>query len=616
MRVNVAAAGSDGTIGGPGGTPVSTTLTAFGLAACQAVATSNVSSLNGLQTIDGYTLQSGDRILLTGQGTASQNGVWQAAVGAWIRPTDFSSGTTYTGSRKVDILTGSVGGGSTWLLGTSPCTVDTTSQTWQLQVAASVVVVKQGQGQSPGRLGYKTLPQDADYMLSVVGSGVGAINTKTGNTDYSVASGDMAGVVNSAINNLLSGGGPTGGLGGCVKFDGILQVASQIVLFPNVTLRGSGQHGYFGTSAFGSLIDSTFNGACILIQQDTRQSTFPHLADFNLTGNSGTTQDGVGFAVNGTGRGVWDTVVRNVGIFSVRYGYNVNGTTNGSGQVKLFCNNCYVEGDTSAFFVSAGSPMVWVDQCFLQSSGNCFDGGSAAGGFASIRASNLLSSSGVAVVPVLNGDTIVTGNYIANCQQALTALASVSRLVFSANEVVNTGTPSLPGVSLNSFASNTVIAIIGNVFSDSRGASAVTNHISLAPTGNVDMVTVSGNTLRGQQGDAIIARLSGPTGNQMLVKGNGGYNDTKGIIANPFGAGHIGVAGSAAAPAASTGYFCMPTDLFLSVSGGTGVAIRIFDPTGTSIVSGLSTYTGMLPAGYEISFGPFSVAPTVVACVM
>lgn len=48
-----------------------------------AVATANVSSLSGLQTIDGYTLLAGDRVLLVGQTTASQNGVYTAASGAW-----------------------------------------------------------------------------------------------------------------------------------------------------------------------------------------------------------------------------------------------------------------------------------------------------------------------------------------------------------------------------------------------------------------------------------------------------------------------------------------------------------------------------------------------------
>lgn len=51
------------------------------------VAVANV-TLSGLQTIDGVTLVNNDRVLLTAQTTASQNGVYVASSGAWTRATD------------------------------------------------------------------------------------------------------------------------------------------------------------------------------------------------------------------------------------------------------------------------------------------------------------------------------------------------------------------------------------------------------------------------------------------------------------------------------------------------------------------------------------------------
>lgn len=56
----------------------------------------NVASLSGLLVIDGYQTVAGDRVLLTAQSTASQNGVWVAASGAWTRPADFAHGTVFT----------------------------------------------------------------------------------------------------------------------------------------------------------------------------------------------------------------------------------------------------------------------------------------------------------------------------------------------------------------------------------------------------------------------------------------------------------------------------------------------------------------------------------------
>jgi hypothetical protein len=63
-------------------------------AAVKAVATSAVASLSGLATtVDGVPLDTdGMRVLLTAQGTATQNGIWAVHSGAWTRPTDFAAG--------------------------------------------------------------------------------------------------------------------------------------------------------------------------------------------------------------------------------------------------------------------------------------------------------------------------------------------------------------------------------------------------------------------------------------------------------------------------------------------------------------------------------------------
>jgi len=54
--------------------------------------TANLVALSGLQTIDGYTLQAGDRVLVKNQTTATQNGVYDAASGAWTRSSDSNTG--------------------------------------------------------------------------------------------------------------------------------------------------------------------------------------------------------------------------------------------------------------------------------------------------------------------------------------------------------------------------------------------------------------------------------------------------------------------------------------------------------------------------------------------
>lgn len=56
-------------------------------ASVRAVANANI-TLSGTQTIDGVSIIAGDRVLVRGQSTATQNGVYVCAAGAWSRATD------------------------------------------------------------------------------------------------------------------------------------------------------------------------------------------------------------------------------------------------------------------------------------------------------------------------------------------------------------------------------------------------------------------------------------------------------------------------------------------------------------------------------------------------
>lgn len=96
-----------------------------------ALATSNVTPLQNSQTIDGVALKMNDRVLLTGQTTASQNGVWVCnTTGNWTRPLDFTSGSNAVG-KMVAVRAGTTYANSIYhVAGTSTVIVDTDSQTW------------------------------------------------------------------------------------------------------------------------------------------------------------------------------------------------------------------------------------------------------------------------------------------------------------------------------------------------------------------------------------------------------------------------------------------------------------------------------------------------------
>jgi len=82
--------------------------------------TANI-TLSGLQTIDGYSAVAGNRALVKDQSTASQNGIYAVAAGAWTRVTDFDSNVNneIDLGAEVWVSNGTVNGGSRWTLTTT-----------------------------------------------------------------------------------------------------------------------------------------------------------------------------------------------------------------------------------------------------------------------------------------------------------------------------------------------------------------------------------------------------------------------------------------------------------------------------------------------------------------
>lgn len=69
------------------------------------VSTGNL-TLSGTQTVNGVALVAGDRILVNAQTTATQNGIYIVASGAWTRATDFDESTEIQQGTKVSTTDG------------------------------------------------------------------------------------------------------------------------------------------------------------------------------------------------------------------------------------------------------------------------------------------------------------------------------------------------------------------------------------------------------------------------------------------------------------------------------------------------------------------------------
>lgn len=87
-------------------------------------------TLSGEQTIDGV-LTSASRVLLTGQTTAANNGIYVTAAGSWARSTDADADSEVKSGMQVYVNQGTSYGKTLWVLDTAdPITVGSTSLTF------------------------------------------------------------------------------------------------------------------------------------------------------------------------------------------------------------------------------------------------------------------------------------------------------------------------------------------------------------------------------------------------------------------------------------------------------------------------------------------------------
>lgn len=112
---------------------------------CRVATTASI-TLSGLQTIDGITLSSGDRVLVKDQSTSSQNGIYTAASSSWTRATDFDSAAEVTSGAFVFVEAGSANAGKGYVLTTlNPISVGTTPLTFtQFSEAGAITVGASG----------------------------------------------------------------------------------------------------------------------------------------------------------------------------------------------------------------------------------------------------------------------------------------------------------------------------------------------------------------------------------------------------------------------------------------------------------------------------------------
>jgi phage-related tail fiber protein len=235
-----------------------------------AVATTGPITLSGTQTIDGYTLSAGERVLVKDQADAKENGIYEVAVGPWSRATDADTSAELPSGSYAPVLYGDTYASYSFILSTpNPIVLGTTELLFQTFLSAASITAGAGLTKTFSQLDIVSAdssrivvnPDSID--LAQTGVTAGTYNTITvdaygratvgSNTAYLTANqvinmtGEVFGVGNTNISTTLSTTGVTAGSYGSstkattftVDNKGRLTTASEVdIAFPVTSVAG------------------------------------------------------------------------------------------------------------------------------------------------------------------------------------------------------------------------------------------------------------------------------------------------------------------------------------------------------------------------------------------
>lgn len=162
------------------------------------LASSNI-TLSGLQTIDGVSLATNDRVACINQSTGSQNGLYAAASGAWTRVADMDQNTELTGGTEFLVNEGTVYAGSVWrITNTGAITLGTTTLTFSQVNQQTTYSNGNGLDLTGSVFSVKAV---ASGGISVTGSGV-AVDTTVVERHYNTLVGDGSTSAIAVTHNL------------------------------------------------------------------------------------------------------------------------------------------------------------------------------------------------------------------------------------------------------------------------------------------------------------------------------------------------------------------------------------------------------------------------------
>lgn len=309
------------------------------------VATSTNTALSGTFSVDGVALAVGDRVLVKNQTTASQNGVYIVAAGAWTRAADLNTWAKAVGYRA-RVSEGTMWQGMTFVsLAPVAGTLDTTTLEFSAEgytdsntVFGYSAFAANQSGYSNAAFGYLALGQNTNGYANVAVGSASLFRNSTG--FYNIGIGTYAlnsntsgssniGIGYSALMNTNTGQSNTG-VGYEALYSNQIGIGN-VAIGDNAlyTNRGRGESTAVGFNAMGKASDSTTSstsyntavGAFALYGSNTasvnngrKNTAFGHSALRDVT--SGTDNVAIGFAAGMGLTSGSNTVAINTGVIA------------------------------------------------------------------------------------------------------------------------------------------------------------------------------------------------------------------------------------------------------------------------------------------------------------
>ena len=211
------------------------------------VSTTTNITLSGLQTIDGVLVNEGDRVLVRSQTTGSENGVYVAGTGSWVRSSDFSSGSA--NKYAVLVTEGDVGAGAGFVVtAESPYTIGTSNLVFTQFSGNPTANAGAGLSKTGNTLSVVTdgtTTEISGNSIRVKDSGISASKLAVGCVN-------TANIVNGSVTNpKLANSSLTVSAGDGLQTGGLVYLGSSVTLDVDGTVvRTAGNQSIAGVKSF------------------------------------------------------------------------------------------------------------------------------------------------------------------------------------------------------------------------------------------------------------------------------------------------------------------------------------------------------------------------------